>query len=232
MQKLKLKNDILEKYNQLINENEYRINSKYRTINGYKSASKLLSEMQNKDFLDDWKSRIGEKEAIRIIEAASARGKVMHDLIEKYLLTQCIVVDDNVKGTNHFKKMIPLLTNVEPILLESTLFNNKLEITGRCDCIGFYKGVLSVIDFKTSRKPKVLKYMKSYMIQVTLYSLMFYDMFGIKLSQGVLLNSPDDEDVNLINPSQEFVFNLNESLNLTLELLQRYRNGERKCLNL
>ena len=91
---------------------------------------------------------------------------------------------------------------------------------------------LQIIDFKTSRKPKKLGWMKGYTIQVTLYALMFYDMFGIPLKQSVLLNAPDDEDEMLKNPGQEFVFPTNDYLKETLEFLQRYRNGERKCLNL
>lgn len=225
-----IKDEIINKYNLLIEENKEKINTKYRTINGYKSVSKLISEMKNTDFLDSWKSRIGEQNALRIIEESAARGSAMHNLIESYFNDEYIDYDS--VGYPYFQKLEKYIGCIEPVLIESTLFNHKLKITGRCDCIGLYKGKLSIIDFKTSRKPKKLGWMKGYTIQVTLYALMFYDMFGIHLEQSVLLNAPDDEDEMLKNPGQEFVFPTNDYLTETLEFLQRYRNGERKCLNL
>ena len=227
------KEDIIITYNRLIEENKHLINTKYGTINGYKSASKLISEMKCTDFLEDWKARIGEKEANKIIEESTKRGTLMHNLIESKLTNNAFIcTDKSGPGVDHFIKLLPYLNNVDPVLIESTLFNHKLQITGRCDCIGYYKGELSIIDFKSSRKPKHLNWMKSYTIQVTLYALMFYDMFGMKLNQSVLLNAPDDEDEMLKNPGQEFVFETNKYLKDTLEFLQRYRNGERKCLNI
>lgn len=227
------KEEIHKHYDKLLFEKRDLINTKYRTINGYLSASKLIRDMQNKDFLTSWKNRVGEQEALRITRLAAERGTLMHNLIESRLTSNAFIYQgDDTPGVSHFLKMIPYLDKIDPVLMESTLFSDKLKITGRCDCIGYYNDILSIIDFKTSRKPKKLEWMKSYTIQVTLYAIMFYDMFGIKLTQSVLLNSPDDEDELLINPCQEFVFDTNNYLKDTLEFLQRHRNGERECLKI
>lgn len=218
-------------YHKVISDNTHRL-SKYGTVKGYQSITRLLQEMMDDSGIQEWKNRVGEKTANAITEQAINRGKRMHDLIESRWNNEILELDLTKPGDSHYNKICPLLDNVEPFCIETTLFSDKLELTGRADTIGLYNGKLSVIDYKTSRKPKDVKYMASYGVQVAFYAMMFADMTGDRIAQGVILNAPDDEDENLINRPQEIIFPVSNYINLAIDILKQYRRGNRKCIKL
>jgi genome maintenance exonuclease 1 len=65
-------------------------------------------------------------------------------------------------------------------------------MAGRSDCIAEYEGVLSVIDFKGSTKPKRKEDIHSYFLQATAYAVMWEERTGEKIPQIVILISCDD----------------------------------------
>ena len=62
-----------------------------------------------------------------------------------------------------------------------------MRIAGTCDCIAEYNGQLSIIDFKTSRKPKREEWIDDYFMQTFAYALMFEEMTGVEIKQIVIL---------------------------------------------
>lgn len=215
-----------------VTNNAHRI-GKYGTISGYISATRLLKEMTDDDFLQKWRDRVGHAEADRITKESAARGTRMHELIESYWNGDAIEPNVANPGDYHYNKILSHLSDIKPILVEATLFSDKLEITGKVDTVGLYKDVISIIDYKTSRKPKKIEWMRSYGVQVALYSIMVYDMTGIAIKQGVLLNAPDDEDDGLLfNPAQVIVFQVSDYVKDAIRILNLYRKGERKCVKL
>ena len=187
--------------------------------------------MRDDTGLQEWRKSIGEKKADAITEAATTRGRRMHELIESYFNNESIDLDLTKPGDSHYNKIKPLLSKVNPWFVETCLFSDKLGITGKTDTIGLYDGVLSTIDYKTSRKPKKLEWMKSYGVQIALYSIMFYDMLGVSIRQGVLLNAPDDDDAfDLPTPPQCITFKVSDYVPLALSILKQYREGKRKCI--
>jgi len=74
------------------------------------------------------------------------------------------------------------------------LFSEAVGCAGRVDCIADFDGIPSIIDYKTSRRIKTSEDIESYFIQMTLYSLMFEDMTGIKCKQLVVIMGVDHED--------------------------------------
>jgi genome maintenance exonuclease 1 len=62
-----------------------------------------------------------------------------------------------------------------------------LRLAGRVDCIAEYEGTLSVIDFKTSRKPKKKEWISNYFMQCTAYAIMFEEITKIPIPQIVLM---------------------------------------------
>ena len=71
--------------------------------------------------------------------------------------------------------------------LEIPLYSDKLRVAGTADCVAEYNGVLSVIDFKTSRKPKKEEWIEDYWIQTAFYAAAFYEMTGCIPEQLVIL---------------------------------------------
>ena len=62
-------------------------------------------------------------------------------------------------------------------------------IAGTSDLIAEYDGVLSIIDYKNSRKPKTKSECKkkNYFIQLCAYALMWEYCTGQKVEQGIVL---------------------------------------------
>ena len=72
-------------------------------------------------------------------------------------------------------------------MLEGSMYSNELEMAGRVDCIAEFAGKVSVIDFKTSTKPKSPSKIKGYFMQETAYAKMFEERYGRAIDQIAVL---------------------------------------------
>ena len=77
---------------------------------------------------------------------------------------------------------------------EEFIYSDKLECAGQVDCIAEWDGELSVIDFKTSRKPKKLEWITNYFIQAAFYAAAFYERTGISIKQGIIVITVDGDE--------------------------------------
>jgi genome maintenance exonuclease 1 len=59
--------------------------------------------------------------------------------------------------------------------------------------IAEFDGQLSIIDFKTSRKPKKAEWITGYFMQESFYAAAFYELTGIPIRQVVTLVMVDDD---------------------------------------
>ena len=78
--------------------------------------------------------------------------------------------------------------------MEAPLYSNHLGVAGRVDCIAEFDGKLSVIDFKTSMKPKKLDWIKNYFMQESAYAIMWEERTGQPITQLVTIISVDDHE--------------------------------------
>ena len=166
----------------------------YLTPDGslYPSVTTVLSIL-NEDIIKAWRQRVGEEEANRISGKASNRGTRVHSIVEKYLNNE-----DTVKFLPHIRQSLenlkPVLNDIETIYgLEVPLYSHYLGLAGRCDCIGKYKGVPSIIDFKTSRYIKKKEKISNYFAQGAAYSIMFEERTGIVAPNIVIIMDVDHE---------------------------------------
>jgi genome maintenance exonuclease 1 len=143
-------------------------------------------------FFAEWRKN-NPKEAQR----TRTRGTKLHSLIESYLLnTPEFSADKDPYTLDLFYQIqthINKINNIKSI--EGFLWSKPLRMAGRADCIGEYDGVLSVIDFKGSTKPKRKEDIESYFLQATAYAVMWEERTGQKISQIVILISCDDGTV-------------------------------------
>ena len=90
------------------------------------------------------------------------------------------------------------MDNINSIRIqEGSLYSNKWKIAGRVDCVAEYDGVLSVIDFKTSRQEKKEEWVENYFIQGTAYCEMYEERFGTPINQIVILIVTEDGAVQI-----------------------------------
>ena len=103
-----------------------------------------------------WRARVGMDEANRVSKRATTRGTDMHLLTEHYLQNEPLPKAKVPISQILFNTAKPELNKIDNIIVqESAMYSLKLGIAGTPDCIGEYDGELSIIDFKTSAKPKL-----------------------------------------------------------------------------
>jgi len=142
-----------------------------------------------------WRKRVGEDEANRVGGRASARGTLVHSIVEKYLL------NENTK--EYLPHIRQSLENLRPILdsrigtiygLEVPLYSSYLGVAGRCDCVAEFDGVPSIVDFKTSRKPKKKEWISNYFAQMAGYAVMWEERTGMAITNTVIIMDVDDNE--------------------------------------
>ena len=165
----------------------------YETPNGdkYPSVTSVTGKM-SKVSIEDWKKRVGEAEAKKISFRASQRGTQIHSYCESFLLNEDHHIDlFDLEMWNSMRPFVDKIDNIHA--LESMMYSDKLKLAGTVDCIGEYEGELSIIDFKTSSKLKKEEWIENYFIQATAYSIMFEELFNIKIPNIVIIIGVDSE---------------------------------------
>jgi CRISPR/Cas system-associated exonuclease Cas4 (RecB family) len=144
-----------------------------------------------------WRKKIGEDEANRITKNATNRGTHMHNLIEHYLY------NEELPKSAPLPKLLfdvakPELNKINNILgIEIQLYSEYFEVAGTADLIAEYDGVLSIIDYKTSSRPKPREWIESYFVQAVAYSAMLYEMTGIMAKQLVIIMACENGEVEV-----------------------------------
>jgi hypothetical protein len=162
--------------------------------NAYPSITTVLS-LVNEDSIRKWRERVGEEEANKVGQKAAARGTQVHAIIEKYLNNE----EDYAEG--YLPHIIQSLENLKPLLdkhvtkiygLEVPLYSDHLQLAGTCDCIAEWDGVPTIIDFKTSRRPKKKANIGSYFMQLAAYAVMWEERTGMPIQQTRIVMDVDD----------------------------------------
>ena len=167
--------------------------------NKYPSVTTITSQY-NKQSIMEWRKRVGEEEANRISSKAAGRGTRVHTLCENYLNNQEDYLQKQMPDAIvMFKTLQPLLNEYVNNIhaLEVPLYSDYLRTAGRVDCIAEFDGAISVIDFKTSSKPKEDKWIQNYYMQCSAYAVMFEERTGIPVSRIVVMIAVDGEKAQI-----------------------------------
>jgi genome maintenance exonuclease 1 len=152
-----------------------------------------VTSHHNKHIFENWRKKVGEEEANKVNKAATSRGTDLHSLAENYLNNVSDFPETSLIAKHLFKIIKPELNNINNIhALESSLYSKILGIAGTVDCIAEYKGELSIIDFKTSKKEKPRDWIEHYFVQAAAYACMFYELTGISVKKLVILMTCED----------------------------------------
>ena len=187
--------------------------------NAYPSITTVLGVL-NKEGIIAWRKRVGEEEANKISQQASVRGTAVHKLADDYLNNDPDwkegAMPTNLFSFEDIKKIMDKrLNNIW--MQEVFLYSDRLKTAGQVDCIAEFDGQLSIIDFKTSRKPKKVEWITSYFIQSSFYAAAFYERTGIPIKQGVILITVDH------NEPQVFKINTYDYLEHFLSVRKKYK---------
>lgn len=153
----------------------------------YPSITTILSG-DSKEGIEAWRKRVGDEEADRIMELASDRGTRTHEMVEDYIQNKGIREEEmHIKVLfSQLRKVIDeSIDNIRSI--EGRMMSDHLRAAGTVDCVAEFNGQLSIIDWKTSKKPKPRKWISNYFMQAAAYAVMFEENTGIPIRQLVIV---------------------------------------------
>lgn len=184
----------------------------------YPSISTILSATasdEKKNGLSAWREN---EPAHEYITAQSQHiGTQSHKIIEDYLGRNLNLEEFDLLPIAHFHNLKPFLENISDVTcIEQRMYSDNLKVAGTSDLIAKYNGELSIIDYKTKRKPQVDEYMYEYYLQTTCYAQMFHEVTGQKINQVVILVSSEK------NTRQEFIKKCDDYIQPMNERIEKY----------
>ena len=166
-------------------ENDFRYYSFGDQV--YASATTLLDAMQDKS----WMQYVNlSQEALndRRNNAAKIGTAVHQALYEK--LSGLNVTKLGLVASAHVSQISEHLNKISDVRgLEKIMKSDTLKVAGTADVIAAYDGVSSVIDFKTTRKPRYGKRRDVWYQQAAMYAFMHYEETNFVASQIVIMAS-------------------------------------------
>jgi hypothetical protein len=159
---------------------------------------------ESKKALQDWRNRVGHKQAQAIATEAAGRGTRMHKWLENYVL----LGETGTPGTNPY--------SIQSHLMAQNIIQNGLShctefwgtevglqypelYAGTTDLVGVHAGAESIIDFKQTNKPKKREWIEDYFVQTVAYAEAHNEQYGTQIKKGVILMCSAD------NQYQEFI---------------------------
>ena len=192
------------------------------------SVTTVLSNTSDKsNGINEWRLRVGDEEADRVIKQSTDIGTSVHLAIENYLNND----EWDKFGSTFEEKMSERITKrfisdclnkiTEVWGLEVGLLLDNL-FAGTADCVGMYDGIPSLIDFKTAKKIKKREWIADYFLQGCAYANAHNVMFDTNIQQIVILMV--DRDLLF----KEFLVTSSEFNHLTIKWKQRLIDFDKK----
>ena len=167
---------------------------RYVTLDGnnYPSVTTVLG-IVNRESLQAWRKKVGEEKANQIGLQAANRGTAVHSIIEKYLHGE-----DTTEFLPHIRQP---LENLKPLIdknvtkvyaTEVALYSDHLKAAGTCDAVLEWAGVPTIIDWKTSRRPKKKANIPNYFMQLSAYAVMWEERTGMPCNNTRIVMDVDN----------------------------------------
>ena len=174
-----------------VEENDMRF---YRDSNNdlVPSVTTVLDATGDKSGITQWRRKVGPAQADAIVQESTLIGSAVHEAIEHYLLGKSWnnFTDDRngfLAKSISSKFISSCLNGIDEVWgLESGLILDGL-YAGTADCIGVYKGLPAIIDFKTAKKLKRKDWIEDYFLQCSAYANAHNVMFETSISNLVIL---------------------------------------------
>ena len=160
--------------------------------NAYPSVTAITS-LVNEGAIQEWRNRVGEEKANAISLKASTRGTQVHSIIEKYINNE-----DTSDFLPHIKQS---LENLKPLIdkhvtkvfgTEVALYSDHLQVAGTCDAVVEWDGIPTIVDWKTSRRPKKKANIGNYFMQLAAYAVMWEERTGMACNATRIVMDVDD----------------------------------------
>lgn len=177
----------------------------------FPSITTVLGSTSDKTYLKEWRDRIGHDAADKITANSAGRGTNLHKMCEDYLNNKSLSVK-MPDALEMFYSLRPILNRINNInAQEACLYSEKLQVAGSVDCVAEFDSVLSVIDFKNSRRLKREDDIHDYFLQTCFYALAYMEITGIKVHQVVIIIAVEnDKPQFFVKPIRPYIKDLIE----------------------
>ena len=193
----------------------------YVTPSGKKYPSvTTVSSFASVKSIMEWRKRVGAEKANKISTQAAVRGTAVHKLCEDYINNDPLwnkkkgVLPIHIFNFNIIKNVLDTrLNNVRH--QEAPLYSDYLKTAGTVDCIAEFDGVLSIIDFKTSKRIKKREHITNYFMQEAFYAVAYEELTGIPIRQLVTI-------ITSVEGAQVVVEDRNDHIHKFIEVRNAY----------
>ena len=171
-----------------INEDSCRIYD----VAGYRlpSVTSILSRTKDQGFLKEWRAKVGDKEADRIMNLSSVRGTAMHKYLESHItdIGYEDLTDTGKQAKTMAEKVIEIgLAPVDEYYgAEVTMYYPGL-YAGQTDLVCIHDGEDAIVDFKQSNRPKRREWVEDYYLQIAAYAMAHDYVHNSKINKGVIM---------------------------------------------
>ena len=150
------------------------------------SVTTILSATKDMTQLNDWRRRVGNAEANKIMKQASTVGTEMHQVLE-YALNGQGYYNDMEEGSKPRMMAKTILDNIkiEEVWGNEVSLEYKNKFAGTCDLTAIAYGKPSIVDWKQANRPKREEWVEDYKLQLGAYYLAHTTNYG-PIEQGVI----------------------------------------------
>ena len=150
---------------------------------------------EKREALANWKKRVGEKQAQKIVTEAANVGTQMHNMLEAWVKNEEYTGESTIQS----RMMADTVKqNVEPYLDE--VWGSEVNLcypelyAGTTDLVGVYKGKSTIMDFKQTNKPKKREWIDDYFMQGAAYGMAHNELYGTEIENiAIFMCSRDCE---------------------------------------
>jgi len=154
------------------------------------SVTSILSRTKDQGFLKEWRAKVGDKEADRIMNLSSVRGTAMHKYLESHItdIGYEDLTDTGKQAKTMAEKVIEIgLAPVDEYYgSEVTMYYPGL-YAGQTDLVCIHDGEDAIVDFKQSNRPKRKEWVEDYYLQIAAYAMAHDYVHGSKINKGVIM---------------------------------------------
>ena len=210
------------KYEYAIGKQINEDNGRIYDVAGFRlpSVTSILSRTKDQGFLKQWREKVGDKEADRIMNLSSVRGTAMHKYLESYITEVGYedLTDTGKQAKTMAEKVIELgLAPIDEYYgSEVTMYYPGL-YAGQTDLVCIHDGKDAIVDFKQANRPKREEWINDYKLQIAAYAMAHDYVYNSTIEKGVIMVCTPDlyyqefiiEGVELRNLKHKFLKRLN-----------------------
>lgn len=142
---------------------------------------------EKREALNNWKQRVGENEAQRIVTEAANTGNYMHAILEHWVKNETYIGEATVQSRLMADTVIK---NIQPHISE--VWGSEVNLcypglyAGTTDLVGMWKGKPAIMDFKQTNKPKKRDWIEDYFMQAAAYGMAHNELYKTNIEHAAI----------------------------------------------